>query len=71
MNYVNLSVLFLAVSVPVLFSVVLGVIAVGLAVFLIFVLVQKNKDQKKIGNAKEQVEKLRESAAKNGEIIKL
>ncbi len=61
MNY-NWSVLFLAVSLPVLFSVVLGVIAAGLAVLLVLVHVQKRKDQKKIGNAKEQVEKLRESA---------
>ncbi len=64
MNNVNLSVLFLAVSVPVMLSIIFGLIAaVTLAVLFIF-LSGKKKAEKQVGSAKQLAEKVRESAEK-------
>ena len=64
MNNVNLSVLFLAVSVPVMLSIIFGLIAaVALAVLFIF-LNGKRKAEKQVGSAKQLAEKVRESAEK-------
>jgi len=62
MNNVNLSVLFLAVSVPVMLSIIFGLIAaVSLALLIVF-LRGKSKAEKQVGSAKQIAEKVRESA---------
>ncbi len=62
MNNVNLSVLFLAVSVPVMLSIIFGLIAAVALVVLFVFLRAKSKAEKQVGSAKQIAEKVRESA---------